>query len=84
MFGRGTRNDEDFAREVESHLQLEADRLAADGLTPEAARLQAERRFGNAAQARERYYYSRRSLVVDHLKQDLRTAVRGIKRYPIA
>ena len=84
MFGRGTRNDEDFAREVESHLQPEADRPAADGLSPEAARRQAERRCGNTAQARERFYYSRRSLVVDHLKQDLRTAVRGIKRYPIA
>ena len=81
---RTTRPDEDFAREVESHVQLEADRLVDEGMTPEAARLEAEKRFGNAALARERFYYSRRSLWLDQLKQDVRTALRGIKRYPIA
>lgn len=78
------RSDEDFAREVESHVQLEADRLVEDGMAPEAARLEAQKRFGNAARVRERFYYSHRSLWFDHLKQDLRTAVRGIRRYPIA
>ena len=79
-----TRNDEDFAREVDAHVQLEADRLVEEGMAPEAARLEAQKRFGNATLVRERYYYSRRSLWFDHLKQDLRTALRGIKRYPIA
>ncbi len=80
----GHRTEEDFAREVESHVQLEADRLVEDGLSPEAALLQARKRFGNAALVRERFYYSRRSLWFDHLKQDVRTALRGIRRYPIA
>jgi putative ABC transport system permease protein len=79
-----TRPDEDFAREIDAHVQLEADRLVDEGMAPEAARLEAQKRFGNAALVRERYYYSRRSLWVDHLKQDVRTALRGIKRYPIA
>ena len=78
------RSDEDFAREVESHVQLEADRLVDEGLTPEAARAEAQRRFGNTALARERFYYASRSLWFDQLKQDVRTARRGIKRYPIA
>ena len=78
------RSDDDFAREVESHVQLEADRLVEDGMAPDAARLEAHKRFGNAAQVRERYYYSRRLLWLDHLKQDARTALRGIRRYPIA
>ena len=78
------RSDEDFAREVEAHLQLEADRLVEEGMAPEAARLEAQRRFGNAALARERFYYSSRSLWFDQLNQDVRTALRGIKRYPIA
>src|SRR5688572_4895624 len=78
------RSDEDFAREVESHVQLEADRLVGEGLAPEAARLEAQKQFGNTAQVRERFYYSRRSLWFDQLKQDVRTALRGIKRYPIA
>lgn len=78
------RSDEDFAREVESHVHLEADRLVEEGLPPHLARLEAQKRFGNAALARERYYYSRRSMWLDHLKQDIRTALRGIRRYPIA
>src|SRR5688572_31714818 len=81
---RTTRPDADFAREVESHVQLEADRLIEEGLAPEAARLEAQKQFGNTAQVRERFYYSRRSLWFDQLKQDVRTALRGIKRYPIA
>ena len=60
------------------------DRLIEEGLSPEAARLEARKRFGNAALAQERFYYSRRSLWFDQLKQDVRTALRGIKRYPIA
>src|SRR5688572_923848 len=76
--------DEDFAREVESHVQLEADRLVEEGMAPEAARLEARKRFGSAALARERFYYSHRSLWFDQLKQDVRTAVRGIRRYPAA
>jgi putative ABC transport system permease protein len=78
------RSDEDFAREVEAHVQLEADRLVEDGLSPDAARLEAHKRFGNATLARERYYYSRRSRWFDELKQDVRTSLRGIRRYPIA
>ena len=81
---RRKRQDDDFAREVESHVQLEADRLVEEGMMPEAARLAAQKRFGNAALARERFYYSRRSLWLDQLKQDMRTALRGIRRYPIA
>jgi len=80
----GKRSDEDFAREVESHVQLEADRLVGEGLAPEAARSEAQKRFGNTALARERFYYSSRSLWFDQLKQDVRTALRGIRRYPIA
>jgi predicted permease len=79
-----TRDDEDFAREIESHVQLEADRLVEEGMTPAAARLEAQKRFGNAALVRERFYYSSRSRWFDHFKQDLRTAARAIKRYPVA
>lgn len=84
MWSRRRRSDEDFAREVDAHVQLEADRLVDDGLSPEAAALEARQRFGNAALARERFYYSSRSLWFDQLKQDVRTAWRGIRRYPIA
>src|SRR5688500_15712932 len=78
------RSDEDFAREVESHLQLETDRLVEEGMSPAAAGDEARKRFGNTSLVRERFYYSSRSLWFDQLKQDVRTALRGIKRYPIA
>ena len=78
------RSDEDFAREVDSHVQLEADRLVEEGMAPDAARDEAQKRFGNSVVARERFYYSSRSLSFDQLKQDVRTALRGIRRYPIA
>ena len=84
MWRRRRRPDEDFAREVDAHVQLEADRLVEEGLSPEAAAREARQRFGNPALARERFYYSSRSLWFDQLKQDVRTALRGIKRYPIA
>src|SRR5687768_11490451 len=80
---RRRRSDEDFAREVESHVQLEADRLVEEGMAPEAARSEAQKRFGNPALVREHFYYSNRSLWIDQLKQDVRTALRGIRRYPI-
>ena len=84
MWGKRRRPDEDFAREVDAHVQLEADRLVEEGLSPEAAAREARQRFGNPALARERFYYSSRSLWFDQLKQDVSTALRGIKRYPIA
>jgi len=33
------RQEQDFAREVEAHIALEADRLIAEGRAPEEARL---------------------------------------------
>src|SRR5688572_9286661 len=35
MWSRQRRPDEDFAREVDAHVQLEADRLVEAGLSPE-------------------------------------------------
>ena len=81
---RPNRRDEDFAAEIGAHLQHEADRLIAEGMSPDEARFAAARRFGNVARVRERFYYSQRSTFLDLLKQDLRTALRGIRRYPIA
>ena len=76
------RRDEDFAREIEAHIAHEIDRLVADGMSPDAARVAARRRFGNVAATRERFYESRRILWIDELRQDLRYAARGLRRTP--
>jgi putative ABC transport system permease protein len=78
------RPDDDFAREIRAHIDLETDRLIEDGVPADAARAQAQRRFGNVTRARERYYEAGRFVWLDHLANDLRCAVRNTRRYPIA
>ena len=50
------RTDEDFAAEVQAHLDLEIARLVADGMSPADARAAAMRSFGNVAAVQERFY----------------------------
>ena len=54
------RSNEDFSAEVESHLAMETDRLIASGMSADAARVAARRRFGNPTSARERFHDARR------------------------
>jgi predicted permease len=82
MWPSGRRTDKDFLLEIDAHLALEVDRLVADGLSPEAARRMAARRFGNVTIARERFYHSRRSRWLDELRLDLRYAARALRRSP--
>lgn len=78
------RSDDDFAREVEAHIRIEADRLAAEGLTPEEAEARARRAFGNVTGARERFYEARRIRWVDEVRTDVRSAWRNLRRAPVA
>jgi hypothetical protein len=55
MFRR-ERDPDDFAAEIESHLQLEIDRLQEDGLGPDDARAAARRTFGNLTSRHEQFY----------------------------
>jgi predicted permease len=74
------RKRRDFRAEIEAHLQLEADRLRAQGLSDEEALAAARRAFGNRTIVEERFYESRRSLFWDHLLRDLRFAFRNLGR----
>jgi hypothetical protein len=77
-----TRTHEDFAAEVQAHLDLEADRLEADGLSPDEARAAAHRAFGNVTLVRERFYETSRWTWLEQLWQDVRYAARGMRRQP--
>jgi putative ABC transport system permease protein len=77
------RNPRDFDDEIRSHLELDADQLREDGAGSEAARAAARRRFGSVTIARERFYESGRLLSVDRLMQDVRGALRALRRYPL-
>lgn len=81
MFRR-KRKDGDFLNEIQSHIQLEAERLREQGLNEADARAAARRVFGNVTQAQERFYESRRWLWWDHLWQDLRFAFRMLRKSP--
>jgi len=74
----------DFSREIQGHLEIEADRLVGEGLSRDDARLAARKAFGSVMAAEERFYESRRVLWLDHLRQDVRGAARAVARYPFA
>src|SRR5580658_5626761 len=78
MFWR--RKQRDFNAEIEAHIQLEADQLRADGLTPKEARAAAIRTFGNRTLAQERFYESRRWMFLDNLFRDVRFATRVLAK----
>ena len=73
-------NDEDLAREIRAHLELEAEERIAGGAAPGQAHEAARRAFGNVTRIREeaRAVSSRRW--VEQARQDFRYALRGITR----
>jgi predicted permease len=81
MFRR-KRSSEDFAEEIRSHLELEADELRAEGLSDEDARRRARVEFGNAATSRERFYLRSRIQWLDRLVRDLRHGLRSLLHSP--
>ena len=80
MWWRRRRTEDDFAEEVRAHLDVETDRLVAEGLSPEAARLAARRAFGSVLAAQERFHESRGLVWFDQFRQDLRYGWRGVFR----
>ena len=79
------RDDDDFDREIRAHLELEAERLIDDGLTPDAGAAAARRASATSPRPRaSASTKSRRMLWLDHLAQDVRCAARNIARYPVA
>lgn len=82
LFRRGRRSEEDFDAEIESHLQLEADRLVETGLSRDEATAAARRAFGNVMNARERFYESNRRMWLDDLSRNARYALRQMRSAP--
>lgn len=80
----------DIDEEIGFHIEQRARQLEARGLTPDAARLEAERLFGNVAEAREtlgRSAVRRESRLrlrerIGSVAQDVRFAVRALRRSP--
>jgi predicted permease len=83
MWGRRQRAQSDFSEELQAHLELEVDRLRAEGLSEDDAYRQARRNLGNLGTARERFYEFGRWLWLEHLAQDTRLALRRLRNAPV-
>ncbi|WP_263416056.1 ABC transporter permease [Terriglobus albidus] len=81
MFRR-RRSEDDFAEEIRSHLELEADELRREGFSEEEAHRRAKVEFGNAQTARERFYLRGRVIWFDNLVRDIQFAIRQLTRNP--
>src|SRR5690242_15296939 len=81
MFRR-PRKLEDFTAEIESHIELEIERLQEEGLSAAEARAAAHRTFGNVTVSRERFYEAHRWLWWDRLSNDVRYAARTLRKSP--
>lgn len=81
MFGRRRRTD-DFAEEIQSHLELEADELKGEGWSEDEARRKARVEFGSVQTAQERFYLTGRVIWLDNLARDIRFALRQLMRNP--
>ena len=81
MFRRRRRAN-DFAEEIQAHLELEADELKDEGLNEEEAHRRAKIAFGNVGAAREQFRLRHRVLWLDNLIRDFRFALRQMARNP--
>ncbi|MEO6237968.1 MAG: permease prefix domain 1-containing protein, partial [Vicinamibacterales bacterium] len=81
----------DVDEELRLHLDLRIEALRARGLTPDAARAEALRQFGDLEhtreycreQDREKEAHVQRLLLFDDLRQDARIGIRSLLRAPM-
>lgn len=79
MFRR-KRSREDFAEEIQAHLELEAEELRREGLSKDEARWKARREFGNVRAAEERFYLKDRLVWLDRMARELRFGFRSLRQ----
>ena len=72
--------DDEAAREIASYIAIETDDNIARGMSPQAAHDAAVRKFGNATRVREEIYWMNTIRPIDTLWQDLRYAMRLLRR----
>ncbi len=79
MFKR-RRSADDFAAEIQAHLELEADELKSEGASEEEAQRKARVEFGNLHAAQERFNLRNRLAGLDNVLRDLHFAIRQLIR----
>src|SRR5262249_55182756 len=82
------RTQQEADDEIRLHLQLRTEQLMREGLSPEAARAEAERRFGEVEEERSRFAHAARRREgrlqlrewLGSVRQDARYALRTLRR----
>ena len=74
--------DEERARELDAYLEAETDENIARGMLPEEARYAAHRKLGNTTLIREEIYHMNSLGWLETFWQDLRYALRQLRRNP--
>jgi predicted permease len=78
----GNRSQDDFEDEIKSHLQLEIDRLVAEGMSPSEAERKARRNFGNVGVAEDRFYHGQRFASLRNAARDFKYGWRALRHSP--
>jgi predicted permease len=81
LFRRG-RVEQELDEELRDHIERQAAQHVAAGMTPADARTAALRSFGGIEWRKEEIRESRGVGLIEHLLQDLKYAVRGLRRSP--
>src|SRR5262249_35102090 len=76
------RHEDDFAEELEAHVQAIADEHLRHGVPPDEARRRARLRLGGVESTRQRWRDQRGLPALDALTRDLRFAVRALRKTP--
>src|ERR1039457_2701154 len=72
--------DEERARELQAHVQIETDENVSRGMLPDEARYAANRKLGNSTQIREEIFHMNSMAFVETMWQDLRFAFRMLRK----
>jgi predicted permease len=81
-FFQRRKEDSDLARELEAHLAHQVDENIAAGMAEEEARRQAYLKIGNPQRVRDDVWQWNTVKFFEHLVQDLRYALRTLRRMP--
>src|SRR5215471_4881358 len=79
---RGAPTDDEIARELRDHLELDSESLASSGASSDA-RFVAQRRFGNLTIVSEAVRDVWQWTWLEQLEQDVRHGLRAIMRSPV-
>src|SRR5215208_3523891 len=73
---------EEIDEEMRFHVEMRAEENVGAGMSPEEARREAERRFGNRTRMKERGYEVRGGRWLETFWQDCRYGVRSLRKAP--